>query len=79
MYDETNVPGPDYRVQPVVRYAVTAYYHPYQSRDGRSGSSGSHKVLAECDNEQNADEIVRSMKVAFEAMQAAQQAAADPE
>lgn len=78
MYDETNVPGPDYQVRPVIRYAVTAYYHPYQSLDGKVGSSGCHKVLAECENEHNADEIVRALRAEFETMQSAQRSTSEP-
>jgi hypothetical protein len=67
MYDETNVPGPEFQVRPVVRYTVTAYYHPYQSKDGSHGMTGSHKVMAECDNERHADEIAKSLETAFKA------------
>lgn len=38
MYNETNVPGPEFRVRPVVRYVVTRYCHPY--RDSRLTTDG---------------------------------------
>jgi hypothetical protein len=61
MYDETNVPGPEYKVRPVVRYAVTAYYHPYQSRDGGHACAGSSRVLCECDSERSAELLAHAM------------------
>lgn len=62
MYDETNVPGPEYRVRPVVRYVVTRYCHPYQSRDGRTGMSGSSTVVGEFHSEENAYNVAKSLE-----------------
>lgn len=62
MYNETNVPGPEYRVRPVVRYVVTRYFHPYQSQDGKIGQNGSSEVIGEFDNEQLADQVCEAMK-----------------
>lgn len=61
MYDETNVPGPEYRVRPVVRYVVTRYCHPYQSRDGKVGMSGGSSVVGEFDKEQNAYDVAEAL------------------
>lgn len=61
MYDETNVPSPEYRVRPVVRHLITRYCYPYQSRDGSCGSSGSSQVVAEVENEQRAQEIAEAL------------------
>ncbi len=61
MYSETNVPGPEFRVRPVVRYVVTRYCHPYTSEDGKSGNSGSSEVIAELPNEQRAFEVAQAM------------------
>lgn len=61
MYDETNVPGPEYRVRPVVRHIVTRYCHPYQSKDGKEGSAGSSEVVAEVPSEYQALEIAKAM------------------
>lgn len=64
MYDETNVPGPEYRVRPVVRHIVTRYCHPYQSKDGKEGSAGSSEVVAEVPSHERACEIARAMATA---------------
>lgn len=61
MYDETNVPAPEFRVRPVVRYVVTRYCHPYQSRDGLHGATGSSQVIGEFDQEIHADEVARAL------------------
>lgn len=64
MYDETNVPPPEVRVRPVVRYLVTTYYHPYMQSNPESVDGkpflvpGGSKVLCECDNEAHAEEVV---------------------
>lgn len=64
MYDETNVPGPEYRVRTVVRYVVTRYCHPYQSRDGACGSTGSSQIVGEFQNEQQAFEVAQALVAA---------------
>ena len=61
MFDETNVPGPEFRVRPVVRYVVTRYCHPYTSADGKSSNGGSSEVIAELPNEQRAFEVASAM------------------
>ena len=61
MFNETNVPGPEFRVRPVVRYVVTRYCHPYTSADGMSGNSGGSEVIAELANEQRAFEVATAM------------------
>lgn len=61
MYDETNVPGPEYRVRPVVRYAVTRYCHPYQAKDGTHGSPGLSEVLGEFVNGNVAYDVAVAM------------------
>lgn len=61
MYTEKNVPGPEFRVRPVVRYLVTRYCHPYQAEDGTHGSTGSSEVIAELPNEQRAWEVAQAM------------------
>ena len=57
MYDETNVPGPEYRVRPVVRYVVTRYCHPYTHADGSAGSAGRSEVIGEFQSEERAGEV----------------------
>jgi hypothetical protein len=64
MYDETNVPGPEYRVRPVVRYVVTRYCHPYQTAGGGAGCTGGSEVVAEAPNEQQAEDIAKAMQAA---------------
>jgi hypothetical protein len=62
MYDETNVPGPEYKVRPVVRYLVTVYFHPYTAKDQHGFPlpiEGSSKVIGEFDRDDNA-ELVRA-------------------
>lgn len=61
MYNEKNVPGPEFRVRPVVRYVVTRYCHPYQSVDGAHGMAGSSEVIAELPSEQRAWEVAQAM------------------
>lgn len=61
MYDETNVPGPEYRVRPVVRYVVTRYCHPFKDKDGLTinGHSG---VIAEFPSEERAYEVAEALQ-----------------
>lgn len=61
MYDETNVPGPEFRVRPVVRYVVTCYYHPYQSQDCTHGDSGGSKVIGEFEQEAHAANVAEAL------------------
>lgn len=61
MFNETNVPGPEYRVRPVVRYVVTRYCHPYVSSDGLTGNSGGSEVVGEFHGEQRAYEVAQAM------------------
>lgn len=61
MYDETNVPGPEYRVRPVVRYVVTRYCHPYTQSDGACALSGGSEVIGEFQNEERANEVAAGL------------------
>lgn len=61
LYDETNVPPPEYRVRTVARYTVTRYCHPYESRDGRCASSGQSSVIGEFLSEQQAWEVASAL------------------
>lgn len=65
MYDETNVPGPEYRVRTVVRHIVTQYCHPFVFRgDGtnppREEPSGS-TVIGEFANAEMALDVAKAM------------------
>lgn len=64
MYDETNVPGPEYRVRMVPRYIVTRYCHPYQSQDGQCGSNGGSTVVGEFAGEQLAFDVANALSKA---------------
>ena len=75
MYDETNVPGPEFKVRPVVRYVVTVYYHPYESRDGKCSMSGSSEVIGEFAREDRAEEVRESMQKFWDEQRAAMKAA----
>lgn len=61
MYNESNVPLPEYRVRPVVRYVITRYCHGYVDRASGLGLSGSSEVVAEVSNENRAEEIARQL------------------
>lgn len=65
MYDETNVPGPEYRVRTVVRHIVTRYCHPYTHKgDGQGPSikvSGSSSFIGEFQNEQAAFDVANAL------------------
>lgn len=61
MFNETNVPGPEYRVRPVVRYVVTRYCHPYTSRDGMTGNSGGSEVVGEFQSEGPAAQVAKAL------------------
>lgn len=62
MYDETNVPGPEYKVRPVVRYLVTVFFHPYQTKDGTCGAAGSSQVVGEFDAEGRAIDVAEALQ-----------------
>jgi hypothetical protein len=61
LYDETNVPAPEYRVRTVVRHIVTRYCFPYQSRDNTHGSMGHSETIAEFSSEQRAYDVACAM------------------
>ena len=61
MFNETNVPGPEYRVRTVVRYVVTRYCHPYQSIDGTHSMAGGSTVVGEFHGEQQAFEVAEAL------------------
>jgi hypothetical protein len=61
MYNETNVPGPEYRVRPVTRFVVTKYFHPFQSEDGKIAFTGSSEVIGLFDNEKQADTVATAL------------------
>lgn len=65
MYDETNVPGPEYKVRPVVRYLVTVYYHGYMTKDQHGYPmeiQGSSRVVGEFEREDLAGEVQQAMQ-----------------
>lgn len=64
MYDETNVPGPEYRVRAVTRFVVTRYNHPYRASDGSHAHEGCSEIIAEVPNDQRAVDIARAMATA---------------
>jgi hypothetical protein len=62
MFNETNVPGPEYRVRPVVRYVVTRYCHPYEHSDPTMiGNCGGSTAVGEFPNEQQAFEVANAL------------------
>lgn len=63
-YNQHNVPGPEYRVRPVVRWVLTRYCHPYvhEEENGAFGVSGGSAVVAEFENETQAEEIARILQ-----------------
>jgi hypothetical protein len=61
MFNEKNVPGPEYRIRPVVRYVVTRYCHPYMSEDRTQRSLGGSEVIAEFPSEDRALDVARAM------------------
>lgn len=61
VYDETNVPAPEYRVRTVPRYIVTRYCFPYQSADGRVACSGRSDTVGEFPNEQRAFDVAQAL------------------
>jgi hypothetical protein len=69
MYDETNVPGPEYRVRTVIRHIVTRYCHPYKdSRIVEVGPidgvmPGGSVVVGEFPNEMRAFEVAHALSL----------------
>lgn len=62
MYNETNVPGPEYRVRTVPRYIVTRYCHPFTHSDPTMiGDCGGSKLVGEFENEQQAYEVAQAL------------------
>jgi hypothetical protein len=64
MYTQHNVPGPEYRVRPVVRYVVTRYCFPYvhDELDGNAHSvPGGSTVIGEFPSEQTAYDVAGAM------------------
>lgn len=68
MYNQHNVPPPEYRVRTVARYIVTRYCHPYceipdDYVEGQavSGCAGSSEIIGEFENEQRAFEVAKAM------------------
>lgn len=68
MYNQNNVPPPEYRVRTVARYVVTRYCHSYTHipDDYKDGDSvgicgGSSEVIGEFENEQRAFEVAHAM------------------
>ena len=62
MYDENNVPGPEYRVRTVPRYIVTRYCHPFTHSDPTMmGMSGGSTLVGEFQNEQQAFEVAQAL------------------
>ncbi len=69
MFNQDNVPPPEYRVRPVLRYVVTRYCHPYNHRVESDTSvqgdvipvPGNCKALCEVPSEQGAFEIAEAM------------------
>lgn len=59
-YQAYEIPLPEIRVRPVVRYVITRYYHASPA-DGLPASS---EVLAEVDNELRAEELAEALRVA---------------
>jgi hypothetical protein len=69
MYDQNNVPPPEYRIRPVVRYVVTRYCHGYTHvagspcdvNEGQIPISGGSSVICEVPSEQGAYDIARAV------------------
>lgn len=69
MYNQHNVPPPEYRVRTVARYVVTRYCHPYceipddyvEGQGVRLGSGGGSEIIGEFENEQRAFEVATAM------------------
>jgi hypothetical protein len=69
MHDESNVPGPEFKVRSVTRYVVTRYFYPYKKADALGGVvEGYSEVLAEVPTEEKAIEIAQCMVTASAAI-----------
>lgn len=65
MYDQTNVPGPEYKTRPVVRYLVTVYYHGYMAKDQHNYPmeiQGSSRVVGEFEREDMAMAVQEALQ-----------------
>lgn len=65
MYDENNVPGPEYKVRPVVRYLVTVFFHGYMTKDQHGYPleiQGSSRVIGEFEREDHADDVKQALQ-----------------
>lgn len=82
MYDETNVPGPEYRVRQVVRYLVTVYFHPYLTKDQKGFPlpiEGSSKVIGEFDRDDNAELVREGLQKQADTQHARMRSEPEPE
>lgn len=63
MYNESNVPGPEYRVRTVVRYVVTRYTHPYIAENCGQPLQieGGSRAIAEFPREQDAIDVATAL------------------
>lgn len=69
MYDQHNVPPPEFRVRPVVNYVVTKYCHPYTHKPGPECGlnekeipfGGGSVVVCEVVGESDAYDIARAL------------------
>lgn len=65
MYDQHNVPPPEYRVRTVVRHIVTRYCHPYThfgpSPEESFDSGGGSSIICEVSSEQGAYDIAKAL------------------
>lgn len=63
-YNQHNVPGPEFRVRPVVRYVVTRFCFPYVHDEGGDVAHsvpGGSEVIGEFPSEQRAYEVALAM------------------
>lgn len=82
MYDETNVPGPEYKVRPVVRYLVTVFYHGYMAKDQHGYPiqiDGSSRVVGEFEREDQAMLVQEAMQKVVDQQHLAMRAEDQPE
>lgn len=61
MYDETNVPLPEYQVRPVTRYVLTRFTHPFIDIAGVE-QPGQSSVIAEFGNGEGANDVADAMR-----------------
>jgi hypothetical protein len=66
MHNEHNVPGPEYRVRPVVRYIVTRYCYPYEHIGSGENPpipvAGGSKVVGEFQVEYDAEQVAEALR-----------------